>query len=75
MRVILGRRDPYVDGERVRSRLVGRADSAGAAIDGGDAFDITNPGAVAALVCDDPHDTVLGDVEPGSGTIDVISAA
>jgi len=72
MLVVLGRRDPLVDEERVRSRLIGREDTATVIIDGAHALNFTHPETVAALVRAQLNGTSLADVEPASGTIDVI---
>ena len=72
MLVILGRRDPLVDEQLVRSRLTGRADTAAVVIDGAHALNFTHPDTLAALVRALLHDTPLDRVTPASGTIDIL---
>lgn len=72
MLVILGRRDPLVDEDLVRSRLAGRNDTSAVVIDGAHALNFTHPDTVAALVRGQLDGTPLAEIEPASGTIDVI---
>lgn len=72
MLVVLGDRDPLVDEQLVRRRLEGRPDTAAVVIDGAHALNFTRPDTVARLVRSLLDGTPLEQVEPSSGTIEIL---
>ncbi len=70
--VVLGRRDPLVDRDRIRRLFVGREGMAAVVIDGAHALNFTEPDTVAALIAAQLDGTSLIEASLAGNSIEVL---
>ncbi len=70
--LVIGRRDPLVDTDRVQHLFESRHKVSAVIIDGAHALNFTHPGTVARLVSAQLNGAPLAEVAPTSGSIDVL---